>query len=95
LRQPPTSNPGGVAPRLARHAGRQPVQSHEPGPADRKSADHWLDLGADLISFGRAFLANPDLVERLRADLPLDGADEATYYQGGDDGYLGYAAYRR
>jgi N-ethylmaleimide reductase len=61
----------------------------------RKSADHWLGLGADLISFGRAFLANPDLVERLRADLPLDEADEATFYQGGDAGYLTYTAYRR
>lgn len=61
---------------------------------DRKAADHWLDLGADVISFGRAFLANPDLVERLRSDLPLDEADEATYYTGGDKGYLDYSAYR-
>ncbi|MDT0301776.1 oxidoreductase [Streptomonospora wellingtoniae] len=65
-----------------------------PEPADRKGADHWLDLGADLISFGRAFLANPDLVERLRADLPLDEADPAVYYEGGDDGYLTYRPYR-
>lgn len=46
-----------------------------PVPAGRKQADDWLDLGADLISFGRVYLANPDLVERLRADLPLDEAD--------------------
>lgn len=62
--------------------------------ADRKAADHWLELGADLISFGRAFIANPDLVERLRADLLLAEADEATYYTGGDDGYLTYNAYQ-
>ncbi|WP_067861150.1 hypothetical protein [Nocardia shimofusensis] len=55
---------------------------------------HWLELGADLISFGRAFIANPDLVERLRADLPLAEADEATYYAGGDIGYLTYNAYQ-
>ncbi|WP_194827770.1 alkene reductase [Nocardia sp. XZ_19_231] len=61
---------------------------------DRKAADHWLELGADVISFGRAFVANPDLVERLRSDLPLDEADEATYYAGGDQGYLDYSAYR-
>ncbi|MFE9789344.1 alkene reductase [Nocardia salmonicida] len=61
---------------------------------DRKAADHWLELGADVISFGRAFVANPDLVERLRSDLPLDEADEATYYAGGDKGYLDYSAYR-
>lgn len=36
----------------------------------RDDADHWLGLGADLISFGRAFLANPDLVERLRGGIP-------------------------
>ena len=65
-----------------------------PDPTDRKAADHWLDLGADLISFGRAFLANPDLVERLRVDLPLAEADEATYYTGGDTGFLTYTSYR-
>ncbi|MBB4932872.1 N-ethylmaleimide reductase [Lipingzhangella halophila] len=65
-----------------------------PLPAGRKQADDWLDLGADLVSFGRAYLANPDLVERLRADLPLDEADPETYYQGGDEGYLDYTSYR-
>ena len=60
----------------------------------RAEAAHWLGLGADLISFGRGFLANPDLVERLRTGLPLAPADEATYYQGGDAGYLTYPAYR-
>ncbi|WP_432842047.1 alkene reductase [Dactylosporangium sp. CA-092794] len=65
-----------------------------PAPTDRKRAEHWLDLGADLISFGRAFLANPDLVERLRRDLPLDEADQATFYTGGDTGYLTYTHYR-
>ncbi|MEU4655925.1 alkene reductase [Streptomyces sp. NPDC023723] len=60
----------------------------------RAEADHWLDLGADLIAFGRGFLANPDLVERLRIGLPLAPADEATFYQGGDAGYLTYPTYR-
>ncbi|MFI2508804.1 alkene reductase [Streptomyces sp. NPDC018972] len=59
----------------------------------RAEADHWLGLGADLISFGRAFIANPDLVERLRTGLPVAPVDEATYYQGGDAGYLTYPAY--
>lgn len=57
-------------------------------------AERWLGLGADLISFGRAFIANPDLVERLRAELPVAPADEATFYQGGDDGYVTYPAYK-
>ncbi|WP_030379174.1 MULTISPECIES: alkene reductase [unclassified Streptomyces] len=60
----------------------------------RAEADHWLGLGADLISFGRGFLANPDLVERLRTGAPLAPADEATYYTGGDKGYLTYPTYR-
>jgi N-ethylmaleimide reductase len=66
-----------------------------PERTDRASADHWLGLGADLVSFGRAFIGNPDLVERLRAGLPLAEDDEATWYQGGDAGYLDYPAHRQ
>ncbi|MCX4514735.1 alkene reductase [Streptomyces sp. NBC_01619] len=65
-----------------------------PKQTGRTDADHWLGLGADLISFGRAFIANPDLVERLRLGLPIAPVDEATYYQGGDAGYLTYPAYQ-
>ncbi|MFF9049340.1 alkene reductase [Streptomyces parvulus] len=65
-----------------------------PKQAGRDEADHWLGLGADLISFGRGFLANPDLVERLRTGLPIAPADEDTYYQGGDAGYLTYPAHQ-
>ncbi|MFE2886982.1 alkene reductase [Streptomyces sp. NPDC059272] len=65
-----------------------------PKQTDQAAADHWLALGADLISFGRAFIANPDLVERLRTGLPLAPADPDTYYQGGDAGYLTYPAYQ-
>ncbi|GHJ38017.1 alkene reductase [Streptomyces sp. TS71-3] len=65
-----------------------------PKQADRTGADRWLGLGADLISFGRGFIANPDLVERLRTGLPIAPADHATYYQGGDAGYLTYASYQ-
>ncbi len=71
-----------------------PVLPMGPKFTDRASADHWLGLGAELISFGRGFIANPDLVERLRLGLPMAPADEATYYQGGDAGYLTYPAYQ-
>ncbi|MCS7479492.1 alkene reductase [Umezawaea endophytica] len=71
-----------------------PVLPMGPKQAGRAEADHWLGLGADLISFGRAFIANPDLVERLRNALPIAPVDEATYYQGGDAGYLTYPAYQ-
>ncbi len=67
-----------------------PVHPASPTPAARADADRWLDLGADAISFGRAFIANPDLVERLRADLPLATVDQDTYYAGGDRGYVDY-----
>ncbi|MCO5994244.1 alkene reductase [Actinoallomurus rhizosphaericola] len=71
-----------------------PVLPMGPKQTSREDADHWLGLGAELISFGRAFLANPDLVERLRIGLPIAPVDEATYYQGGDAGYLTYSAYQ-
>lgn len=62
--------------------------------ANGDDARHWLSLGVDLVSFGRAFLGNPDLVERLRLGLDLHEADSDTYYQGGDAGYLDYSTYR-
>ncbi|MFC9056688.1 alkene reductase [Streptomyces sp. NPDC057074] len=71
-----------------------PVLPMGPKQAGRDEADHWLGLGADLISFGRGFIANPDLVERLRTGLPVAPVDEDTYYQGGDAGYLTYSAYQ-
>ncbi len=45
---------------------------------------------ADLIAFGRPFIANPDLVERLRAGLPLAEPDQATFYGGDARGYTDY-----
>ncbi|WP_327191791.1 alkene reductase [Streptomyces xinghaiensis] len=71
-----------------------PVLPLGPRQAGPDEARHWLALGADLISFGRGFIANPDLVERLRAGLPLAPVDESTYFMGGDAGYLTYPAYR-
>lgn len=43
---------------------------------------------ADLVSFGRPFIANPDLVRRLREDAPLAAFDKATLYGGGARGYI-------
>ena len=55
------------------------------------SAQADLDSGlADGIAFGRPFLANPDLVERLRRDAPLNRPDVATFYTQGAEGYLDY-----
>ncbi|RAI44884.1 alkene reductase [Rhodoplanes roseus] len=44
----------------------------------------------DLVAFGKAFIANPDLVERLRRGAPLNTPDQATFYGGGAKGYTDY-----
>jgi len=45
---------------------------------------------ADLISFGRLYIANPDLVERLRCGAPLNEPDRTTFFGGGAPGYTDY-----
>ncbi|WP_295401333.1 alkene reductase [uncultured Thiocystis sp.] len=45
---------------------------------------------ADLIAFGKLFIANPDLVERLRLNAPLNEPDPATFYGGDERGYTDY-----
>ncbi|MDD5404324.1 MAG: alkene reductase [Sulfuricella sp.] len=45
---------------------------------------------ADMISFGVPFLANPDLPERFAQGAPLNKADPATFYGGGEQGYIDY-----
>ena len=49
-----------------------------------------LAHGADLVAFGRPYIANPDLVERLRTGAALNKADKATFYGGGAEGYTDY-----
>jgi len=52
-----------------------------------------LDAGvADAISFGRTFLANPDLPERLRTGAALNESDPRTWYSQGPEGYVDYPA---
>ena len=48
----------------------------------------------DLIAFGRPFIANPDLPERIAQGWPLNTVDPATMYGGTDKGYTDYPAYR-
>jgi N-ethylmaleimide reductase len=47
---------------------------------------------ADAIAFGRLFIANPDLVARIKGDHPLNAYDRATFYGGGERGYTDYRA---
>jgi len=56
-----------------------------------QSAQAKLDEGiADAISFGRTFIANPDLVQRLRRDAALNRWDVDTFYTSGPKGYVDY-----
>ncbi len=58
---------------------------------DRELALSAVESGnADLIAFGRPYIANPDLVERLRLNAPLNEPDPSTFYGGGDQGYTDY-----
>jgi N-ethylmaleimide reductase len=60
---------------------------------DRDMAIEAVERGAaDLVAFGRPFIANPDLVERLRRAAPLAPIDKATLYGGGEKGYTDYPA---
>ena len=47
---------------------------------------------ADLIAFGKLYIANPDLVERLQRGAPLNTPDKATFYGGSAKGYTDYPA---
>ena len=44
----------------------------------------------DLVAFGVPYLANPDLLYRYQNDLPLNPADQATFYGGDETGYTDY-----
>ena len=48
------------------------------------------DGDSDLVAYGVPFLANPDLVHRFKNGLPLNEADQATFYGGDETGYTDY-----
>lgn len=63
------------------------------GGFDAASAERaLLEKQADLIAFGRPFLANPDLVARMQAGAPLNEPDMSTFYTPGPKGYTDYPA---
>jgi N-ethylmaleimide reductase len=64
------------------------------GGFDGPGAEAILVKGdADLVAFGRHFLANPDFPERVRRGQPLNTYDRATFYYGGQKGYIDYPFY--
>ena len=63
------------------------------GGYDRLRGDWALASGAaDLVAYGKAFLANPDLPERFRGNTQLNEPDPATFYGGDGRGYTDYPA---
>ena len=57
----------------------------------KESAESVLNTGeADAVAFGKAFIANPDLVSRLRQNAPLNEPDPETFYSQGPKGYRDY-----
>ncbi|MDR3527944.1 MAG: alkene reductase [Rhizomicrobium sp.] len=60
---------------------------------DQTSAEKALADGvADAVAFGKPFISNPDLVERLRTHAPLNSFDGSTFYAEGPKGYTDYPA---
>jgi N-ethylmaleimide reductase len=57
---------------------------------DKAVAEQALRAGADLVAFGKPYIANPDLVERLHRGAPLNEPDKTTFYGGGVKGYTDY-----
>lgn len=64
------------------------------GAYDAAKAEQLIDAGLiDAVAFGRAFIANPDLVARIAQDAPLNDMDPATCYGGGAKGYTDYSTW--
>lgn len=60
----------------------------------KKTAEKALEHGwADMIGFGRSFIANPDLPYRFEKKLELNEGDPNTYFGGGAKGYVDYPKY--
>lgn len=63
------------------------------GSSDQEELEAILAAGdADLVSVGRHFISNPDLVERWRRGVPLAAWDEDTFFTGGPRGLIDYPA---
>jgi N-ethylmaleimide reductase len=77
----------------ARWSGTFILNPYTPGAYTGPEALKLIEAGAvDLISYGALFLANPDLIERLRAGGPFNTPDYTTAYGGDHRGYTDYPA---
>jgi N-ethylmaleimide reductase len=78
---------------------RSQLKAAFPGPIvgagayTTEKAQRLLDAGfIDAVAFGRSYIANPDLAERLRAGADLNAPNPKTFYGGGAEGYTDYPA---
>jgi N-ethylmaleimide reductase len=69
------------------YSGKILLNSDYAGPSARARMAEGV---ADAISFGRPFISNPDLVERVRIGAPFSPGDMSTFYWGGAEGYTDY-----
>lgn len=77
-----------MTPTLKRLFGGPLIVNHN---YDAHSANHALTTGvADAVAFGRPFISNPDLVERLQNNAPLNTCEPETFYGDGAKGYIDY-----
>lgn len=61
------------------------------GGFDQKKAEQYIEQGlCDGVAFGTLYVSNPDLVERMRANAPLNEGDTKTFYSQGAKGYTDY-----
>jgi N-ethylmaleimide reductase len=74
------------------NAGGKAVWMVNNGYDKQKATDAIASGKADMVAFGKLFISNPDLVERLKTDAPLNELDQATMYGGGEKGYTDYPA---
>ena len=57
---------------------------------DKRSAEEAVNAQATAVAFGSPFIANPDFVERMQADHPLNEVDQASLYNPTPEGYIDY-----
>jgi N-ethylmaleimide reductase len=57
------------------------------------ASDTLQEKSADAVAFGRLFISNPDLTERIARNLQLNPYDRSTFYGGGEKGYTDYAPF--
>lgn len=80
--------PGRIGPELKKRFGGVFVANQD---LDKATAQALLDKGeADAVSWGKLYIANPDLVRRLVEDAPLNPPHMETFYGGSAEGYVDY-----